>query len=79
MLVRWRQGFWNPSYVVSIKRIPGLDRVSYSPRTGLRLGALATLNTLETHPIIRSHYSGSIGRRLHLRRGTGAEPGHRGW
>ena len=56
LLVRWRQGFWNPSYVVSIKRIPGLDRVSYSPRTGLRLGALATLDILETHPIIRSHY-----------------------
>ena len=55
-LVRWRQGFWNPSFVVSIKRIPGLDRVSYSPRTGLRLGALVTLGTLETHPTIRSHY-----------------------
>ena len=55
-LIRWRQGFWNPTYVVSIKRIPGLDRVSYSPRTGLRLGALATVGTLETHPIIRRHY-----------------------
>ena len=55
-LVRWRQGFWDPSYVVSIKRIPGLDRVSYSPRTGLRLGTLATVRTLETHPIIRSRY-----------------------
>jgi len=55
-LVRWRQGFWKPSYVVSIKRIPGLDRVSYSPRAGLRLGALVTVRTLETHPIIRQHY-----------------------
>ena len=56
LLIRWRQGFWEPSHLVSIKRIPGLDRVSYGRRTGLRLGALATVRTLETHPIIRSHY-----------------------
>ena len=55
-LVRWRQGFWRPSYLVSIKRIPGLDRVSYSSRTGLRMGTLVTLRTLETHPLIRQHY-----------------------
>ena len=55
-LVRWRQGFWKPSYVLSISRIPGLSRVSYGPRTGLRLGALVTLRTLETHPVIRRHY-----------------------
>lgn len=55
-LIRWRQGTWNPGYVVSIKRIPGLDRVSYSRRTGLRLGALATVHTLENHPLIRQHY-----------------------
>ena len=57
-LIRWRQGTWNPGYVVNIKRIPGLDRVSYSRRTGLRLGALATLRALETHPLIRQHYPG---------------------
>ena len=55
-LIRWRQASWNPSYVVSIKRIPGLNRVNYSARTGLRLGALVTVGTLETHPLIRSHY-----------------------
>ena len=55
-LVRWRQGTWNPSYVVSIRRIPGLDQVSYSPEAGLRLGSLATVRTLETHPLVREHY-----------------------
>ena len=83
-LVRWRQGFWQPSYVVSIKRIPGLDRVSYSPRTGLRLGTLATVRTLETHPIIRQHYpalsstaatfAGVQIRNLPQREGTSATP-----
>ena len=55
-LVRWRQGFWNPSRVVSIKRIASLDHVRYSPRAGLRMGPLVTIRTLETHPIIRQHY-----------------------
>ena len=55
-LVRWRQGQWKPRYVVNIKPISGLDRVSYGPAAGLHLGALATIRTLETHPLIREHY-----------------------
>ena len=77
-LIRWRQGTWNPAYVVSIKRIPGMDRVSYNRRTGLRLGALATVRTLETHPLIRTHYPVLSARRLDLRRRSGKEPGHCG-
>ena len=55
-LVRWRAGFWHPDYVVNIQRIPGLSRVTYSARNGLRLGALVTIQTLEQHPAIRRHY-----------------------
>ncbi len=55
-LVRWRQGLWKPRYVLNITRIPELDRVSYSPETGLRLGTLATIRTLERHPLIQEHY-----------------------
>ncbi len=57
LLVRWRQGFWRPQFVLNIKRIRGLDRVRYSPRAGLRLGTLVSLRTLETHPVIRSKYA----------------------
>jgi carbon-monoxide dehydrogenase medium subunit len=56
VLVRWRQGLWQPRYVLNIKRIPGLDGVSYSPETGLSLGTLVTVRTLERHPLIRQHY-----------------------
>jgi aerobic carbon-monoxide dehydrogenase medium subunit len=56
VLVRWRQGVWKPQYVLNIKRIPGLDGVSYSPETGLRLGTLVAVRTLERHPLIRQHY-----------------------
>ena len=55
-LVRWRLGAWEPDYVVNIQRVPGLGRLIYSRRTGLRMGALTTVRTLETSPIIRQHY-----------------------
>src|SRR5687768_15041318 len=56
VLIRWRQGLWKPPYLLSIKRIPGLDGVRYSPETGLSLGTLVTVRALELHPLIREHY-----------------------
>ena len=55
-LVRWRQGVWKPRAVLSIKRIPGLDRVDHNPAAGLSLGPLVTIRTLELHPLIQQHY-----------------------
>jgi aerobic carbon-monoxide dehydrogenase medium subunit len=55
-LVRWRQGLWKPRAVLNIKGIPGLDSVSYSAETGLTLGTLVTIRTLERHPLIQEHY-----------------------
>ena len=56
-LIRWRQGAWQPRHVISIKSIPGLDRIRYSPRNGLRLGTLATVQAIETHPEVRRRYA----------------------
>ena len=56
VLIRWRQGVWQPRYVLNIKRIAGLDGVQYDPAKGLRLGALTKVRTLEQHPLIRQHY-----------------------
>jgi aerobic carbon-monoxide dehydrogenase medium subunit len=56
VLIRWRQGVLKPRYVLNIKRIPGLDQVSYSPDTGLSLGALVTIRTLERHALVQEHY-----------------------
>lgn len=55
-LVRWRAGFWHPDYVVNIQHIPGLSRLAYSRRNGLRMGALVTVQTLEQHPAVRRNY-----------------------
>lgn len=56
VLIRWRQGSWQPSYLVNIKAIPGLDGVSYSEEEGLRLGSLVKVRTAELSPIIQEHY-----------------------
>lgn len=56
-LIRWRQGTWNPQFVVDISKTESLKRVRFSSRNGLRLGALVTVLTVETHPIIREKYS----------------------
>ena len=55
-LVRWRQGVWQPKYVVNIGRIASLGRISFSRRLGLRLGALARVGDLVTHPQVRRNY-----------------------
>ncbi len=55
-LVRWRQGFWRPSSVVNIKGISSLGRITYNPQTGLRLGALATVQSIESDARIRRRY-----------------------
>lgn len=57
LLIRWRQGVWQPEYLIDIKNVAGLDRVRYSPRGGLRIGALVPIRTLELHPDIRQRYS----------------------
>lgn len=55
-LVRWRQGVWQPKYVVDIGHIASLGRISYNRRQGLRLGSLVKIRDLETHPKIQQNY-----------------------
>ena len=55
-LVRWRQGVWQPKYVVNVGNIASLGRISYSHRSGLRLGALARVGDLVDHPQVRGNY-----------------------
>jgi xanthine dehydrogenase YagS FAD-binding subunit len=45
-----------PRRVVNIKEIAELRGISFSPRTGLRLGATATLEELLAHPDVARHY-----------------------
>ncbi|HXG64072.1 MAG TPA: FAD binding domain-containing protein, partial [Blastocatellia bacterium] len=45
-----------PKMLVNIKEIPGLRGISVSPRAGLRIGALATIQELADNPQVRRSY-----------------------
>jgi len=45
-----------PTHLIDISRIPDLDRIDFSPETGLRLGALTRLVAIAEHPVIRELY-----------------------
>lgn len=46
----------NPQYLVSLKNIPELDYINYTPEDGLRIGALTTLKSIASSPIIRDKF-----------------------
>lgn len=51
-----KEGLVNPATIVSVKKIPGLDKIEYSDKEGLRIGANATLADIEKHPVIKEKY-----------------------
>ena len=46
----------SPQYVVSIGRIPDLDRISYDATQGLKIGTLATIRAIEKSPQLRERH-----------------------
>jgi len=46
----------SPRYVISLKNIPELDHIHYSQKEGLRIGALATLQSIASSPIIKDKF-----------------------
>jgi xanthine dehydrogenase YagS FAD-binding subunit len=51
-----KEGILEPSRLVNLKSIPGLDGVRYDEQSGLESGALVTLAQLAVHPDVREHY-----------------------
>jgi carbon-monoxide dehydrogenase medium subunit len=57
VLVKIREKTIQPEYLVSLKHIPGLDRIVRNEKSGeLRIGALVTHRMLEMSPLIRWHF-----------------------
>jgi len=56
LLVYLQQRLCTPKYVMSLKGIPGLDHISYDRQEGLRIGALATIDSLSASSIIKGKY-----------------------
>jgi carbon-monoxide dehydrogenase medium subunit len=42
--------------LVNLKKIRDGSAIGFDPNRGLRIGALATINEIETSPLVRSHY-----------------------
>jgi carbon-monoxide dehydrogenase medium subunit len=42
-----------PEYLIDIKKIPDLNYLDFDPAEGLKIGALTTLRTIETSPLVK--------------------------
>lgn len=52
-----RQGLLFPSVLVSLRRVPGLDRIAIDPDGSLRLGAMTRHRAVERSPLVRRGWS----------------------
>lgn len=48
-----RDKVFTPEYIIDLKKIPGLDELSYDEEEGLKIGALTTLRTLEKSELVK--------------------------
>jgi len=64
-----KEGLVNPSTIVSVKKIPGLDKIEYDDKEGLKIGANVTLADLEEHTLVKDKYLA-----LHLAVGHAGTP-----
>ena len=57
LLVQMREHVRRPGQVINVKKIAGLDELSYDEREGLSIGALTTTRAVETSALVRRHYA----------------------
>ena len=43
----------SPEYLIDLKKIPDLDYLEYDEKEGLKIGALTTLRTIDTSPLVK--------------------------
>jgi carbon-monoxide dehydrogenase medium subunit len=51
-----KQGLLAPKLLVNLKKCRDAAEISYDPQSGLRVGALTTINEIESSPLVRLHY-----------------------
>lgn len=56
LLIMMRQRLLMPKVVISLNRIPRFDRITYSSKDGLRIGAGARHRDIELFPAVQKHY-----------------------
>jgi CO/xanthine dehydrogenase FAD-binding subunit len=56
LIIRMRHGLVKPSAIIHLGGIAELKTIAYKPKTGLSIGAAATLAEVAAHPDIKRHY-----------------------
>jgi 4-hydroxybenzoyl-CoA reductase subunit beta len=56
LLPSMKHWIFRPAYLVHLHNIPELNRIEFDEESGLRIGALVKLRTLERHPVILERY-----------------------
>ncbi len=56
VLVRMRDGFLTPKYIVDVKQLKGMRDLTFDPARGLSIGAAVTMNRLIASAEVQSHY-----------------------
>ncbi len=56
LLISMKKRQISPQYVVNIKSIPDLDYIRYNQESGLKIGALATHQSIASSPIIKDKF-----------------------
>lgn len=54
--VRMRDGFLKPSFLVDVKRLPGMNEITFDPIRGLTIGAAVSMNRVIAHPDVKENY-----------------------
>ena len=60
LLVELKEQLRRADCVVNIKKIPGIDRLSFDAHDGLRMGALVTAREIELASFTREHYASLV-------------------
>ena len=56
LISQMKWGEYKPEYVIALGRIPGLDKIEYDKKSGLKLGALCRIAQIEKSEVIREQY-----------------------
>lgn len=56
LLVELKSGLLNLTKVINLKKIKGLDHISFNPKEGIRIGALATWTEILESANVAAHY-----------------------
>ena len=57
LLIKLKKGAVVPEYIINLKGIPNLETITHDETEGLRIGALATIRSLEISPLIRNKFN----------------------